>query len=122
MPRRPKYPSEVSIKIPKDITVLYETPVLELLLTEKEAEMAERIIRHIKANERLWPDEWKMIASSKSPREIRLYYRTLRKLVSLGLIGRGKEGSLILSSELSRKLTVMIEKVNALVGKSSDLI
>ncbi len=122
MPRRPKYPSEVSIKIPKDITVLYETPVLELLLTEKEAEMAERIIQHIKTNERLWPDEWKMIVSSKSPREIRLYYRTLRKLVSLGLIGRGKEGSLILSSELSRKLTVMIEKVNALVGKSSDLI
>lgn len=122
MPRRPKYPSEVSIKIPKDITVLYETPVLELLLTEKEAEMAERIIQHIKANERLWPDEWKVIVSSKSPREIRLYYRTLRKLVSLGLIGRGKEGSLILSSELSRKLTVMIEKVNALVGKSSDLI
>jgi hypothetical protein len=116
MPRRPKYPSEVSVRIPKDITVLYETPILQLLLTEKEAEMAERIINYIKTNQRLWPDEWKIIVSPQSPKEIRLYYRTLRKLVSLGLIGRGKEGSFILSGELTRKLTVMIEKINALTG------
>jgi len=116
MPRRPKYPSEVKVTIPKEITVLYETPILEILLTKNEAEMAERIINHIKTNGRLWPDEWKVIIPTKSSRDIQLYYRTLKKLVSLGLIGRGKEGSFILSGELSRKLTVMIEKVNALTG------
>jgi len=41
MGRRPKYPDEVSMKIPKDITDLYETPVLKVLFTEREAEMAE---------------------------------------------------------------------------------
>jgi len=115
MPRRPKYPSEVKIKIPREITELYETPVLDLLLEEKEAKMAERIIKHIKENGRLWPDEWKMLTNNSA--EVQAYYRALKKLISLGLIGRGKEGSFVLSNEFSRKLTVLIEKVNALVEK-----
>lgn len=116
MPRRPKYPDYVNVKIPRDITELYETPVLEILLTEKEAEIAERIISHIKENGRLWPDEWREIVNPKEYAEVKNYYRTLRKLVSLGLIGRGKEGSFILSNELARKLTVLIDKVNVLAG------
>jgi len=117
MPRRPKYPDEVAIRIPKDITELYEKPVLELLLTQKEAEIAERIIKHIKENGRLWPDEWKIIVNPHDYAEVKNYYRTLRKLFSLGLIARGKEGSFILSNELSRKLLVLIDKVNALTGQ-----
>lgn len=117
MPRRPKYPDEVSIRIPKRMAELYETPVLKLLLTEKEAEMAERIIQHIKENGRLWPDEWKLIVDPNSSAQVRTYYRTFRKLVSLGIIARGKEGSFILSDELSRKLTALIEKLNALLEK-----
>ena len=120
MPRRPKYPSEVSIRIPKEITVLYETPVLRVLLTEKEAEIAERIIAHIKAQGRMWPDEWKLIVDPHDYAAVKTYYRTLRKLVSLGIIARGKEGSFIFSDELYRKLTVLIEKVNALTGGVKD--
>jgi len=52
--------------------------------------------------------------------EIKAYYRTVKKMISLGLVSRGKGGSLILSNELSRKLTVLIEKINALIGKKSD--
>jgi len=117
MPRRAKYPEEVSIRIPKDITDLYETPVLKVLFTEREAEMAEKIIQHIKEGGRLWPDEWKEIVDPHNYGEIKAYYRTLRKMVSLGLLSRGKEGSFIFSNELSRKLTVLIEKINALIGK-----
>jgi len=117
MGRRPKYPDEVSMKIPKDITDLYETPVLKVLFTEREAEMAEKIIQHIKEQGRLWPDEWKEIVDPRNYGEVKAYYRTLRKMVSLGLLSRGKEGSFILSNELNRKLTVLIEKVNALIGE-----
>jgi len=117
MPRRPKYPEEVSIRIPKDITDLYETPVLRVLFTEREAEMAEKIIQHIKEHKRLWPDEWKLLVDPHNYGEVKAYYRTLHKMVSLGLIGRGKESSYVLRDELSRKLTVLIEKINALIGK-----
>ena len=117
IPRRPKYPDEVPIRIPRHITDLYETPVLQIILPHQEAKMAERIIAYIKENGRLWPDEWRFIVQPGNWAEIRLYYRTLKKLVSLGLLGRGKEGSLILSDEFSRKLTVLIEKVNALVER-----
>jgi len=44
---------EVSIKIPKDITDLYEKPVLKVLFTKREAEMAERIIKHVRERSRL---------------------------------------------------------------------
>jgi len=116
MGRRPKYPHEVSIQIPREMTELYETPVLKLLLAEKEAEMAQKIIDHIKKNGRLWPDEWKIIAGDEY-NDIKTYYRAMKKMVSLGLLSRGDEGSWILSDKLSRKLTVLIEKVNALVEK-----
>jgi len=116
MPRRPKYPSEVTIRIPKEITDVYETPVLKILLTDIEADIAERIIAHIKKNGRLWPDEWKIIVDPNNAAEVKNYYRTLRKMISLGILGRGKEGSFIFSDEFSRKLTVLIEKVNALTG------
>lgn len=116
MPRRPKYPAEVKIRIPKDKVDIYETPVLELLLPPKEAEMAEKIINYIKKNGRLWPDEWKEVLEGEiTDANVKAYYRALKKLVSLGLIGRGKEGSFILSDELAMKLMILTEKVNALV-------
>jgi len=117
MPRRPKYPPEVRITIPREMTDLYETPVLELLFTEKEAEIAKRIIEYIKENGRLWPDEWRYIIDPRDAAAMKNYYRTLKKMVSLGLLGRGKDKSLILSNEFSRKLTVLLEKVNALTER-----
>lgn len=117
MPRRPKYPEEVKIKIPKDKVKLFETPLLELLLPPKEAEMAEKIINYIKKNERLWPDEWKEVLKDEiNDANVKAYYRALKKLVSLGIVGRGKEGSFILSNEFSMKLMVLMEKTNALLG------
>lgn len=117
MPRRAKVPDHVLIRIPRDILEIYETPILELLLTPLEAEIAERIIQHIKENGRLWPDEWKLFASTYAERKN--YYRTLKKLLALGLLARGKEGSFILSDELTRKFIVMAEKVQGLTGKTA---
>lgn len=116
MPRRTKIPSEVCVKIPRDIVELYESPVLEVLFTPIEAEIAEAIIKHIKDNGRLWPDEWRLFCPTGTSGERRNYYRTIRKMLALGLLKRGKDNSLILSDELSRKLTVLLEKVNALTG------
>ena len=116
MPRRTKIPSEVCVKIPRDIVELYESRVLEVLFTEIEAEIAERIIQHIKENGRLWPDEWKLFCPAGKSSEKRNYYRVLKKMLALGLLKRGKEGSFIFSDELSRKLLVLVEKLNAAIG------
>lgn len=115
MSKRAKYPKEVPIRIPKDITELYEKPVLEILLTKREAEFGEKIIKHIKKNGRLWPDEWKELTNPNNPADVKAYYNALRKLISLGLLTRGKENSIILSDEFIRKLTVLIDKVSALI-------
>ncbi|KUH34818.1 hypothetical protein APY94_00130 [Thermococcus celericrescens] len=119
MGRRAKLPDHVNIQIPKDIVELYEKPILEVLLTPKEAEIAEQIITHIKENGRLWPSDWVLFCPNKSPAEKKNYYRTLKKLLALGILGRGKEGSFILSDEFTRKLTVMLEKTLALIGKTA---
>lgn len=115
MPRRPKYPDYVKIKIPRDTVELYETNVLELLFSEQEARIARMILDFIKENGRMYPDEYKEFIETPSDRV--KYFRVIRKMVSLGLLKRGKDSSYILSDELALKLGALLEKVRAIVRK-----
>ena len=114
MPRRPKYPPYVNIKIPRDLVEVWETNLMDILFTEKEAEIAKRIINYIKENERIYPDEYKNIING-NVEKVR-YFRVLRKMVSLGLLKRGKDSSYILSEEFALKLGAMLEKWKAITG------
>ncbi|MFA4640921.1 hypothetical protein [Pyrococcus kukulkanii] len=113
MPRRPKYPPQVLIRIPKDVVNVYETPIFELIFSREEARVARMIVEFIKKNERLYPDEYKEFI--KTPADRARYFRVLRKMVSLGMLKRGKEGSYILSDEFAHKLGAMIEKWRAIL-------
>jgi len=112
MGRRRKIPGKVVVRIPSDKLELYETPILEILLPEEQRKEAEKIIRWIKENGRIYPEELKELWSTA--KEQRAQTRALNRLIALGLIGRGKEGSYIFSRELENKLMIMIEKLEAL--------
>ena len=113
MPRRPVYPDYVVVRIPKEIVDIYETPIFELLFSKEEAKMAKKIVEFIKTHERLYPDEYKEFV--KTPADKARYFRVLRKMVSLGMIKRGKESSSILSDEFAHKLGAMLEKWRAVL-------
>ncbi|AEH25106.1 hypothetical protein [Pyrococcus yayanosii] len=112
MPRRLKYPPYVVVRIPRDMVEVYETNILDLVFGEN-GDMARRIVDYIKKNERIYPDEYKEIIKDSSERM--RYYRTLRKMISLGMLKRGKDGSYILSDEFALKLGAMIEKWRAIL-------
>lgn len=117
MPRRKKIPERVCIELPAEIAELYETPVLEMLLShEAQRAAGEKVIKWIKKNGRLYPDELRELATSEA--EYKAMQRAISKLLGLGLLGRGMEGSYIFreTNTLEARLLVLIEKIKALKG------
>ena len=116
MPRKRKYPFQVKIKIPFEKFDIWERDIFDLLFEEKEAETARKIISWIQKNERLYPEDYRHVVGT-SPAEVKRYNRVMAKLVTLGLIGRGKEASYILNDEFAHKLNFLAEKWLAIYSK-----
>lgn len=115
MGRRRKIPETVSIRIPTEPAELYETPVLYLLLPKAQAQAGEKLIEWIKENGRIYPDEITELAQGDI-KERRRLDRALNKLIGLGLIGRGADGSYIFrkTNNLETRLIIIAEKIQHL--------
>ena len=112
MPRKRKYPEKVYIPIPYEITEIYETPLLEIVFPERTAEMAKKIIDHIKEFGFIDREDWKELCNNET--EHKLFNRTINKMVSLGMLKRAKGGEFKLSEEFGAKLGVLIQKWEAM--------
>ena len=91
MPRRRKYPKYVRIKIPFETLEVWEQDFFNILFEEKEAETARKIIFWLQNHDRIWSDEYKQIVGTNDA-EVKRYNRVMAKMITLGLIDRGKDG------------------------------
>lgn len=116
MPRRRKLPERVKIELPTELAELYETPILDMLLPPAQRRAGEKVIKWIKKNGRLYPDELSQLAENEA--EYKAAQRAISKLLALGLLGRGAEGSYIFreTGTLEARLLVLVEKIKALKG------
>ncbi|KUH33931.1 hypothetical protein APY94_04155 [Thermococcus celericrescens] len=116
MPRKRRLPDVVTLKLPT-----YEQPgdIFDVIFESEEArKMAEQIVEYIKKNKRMGWEEYRELFP---PEKHYLYFRVMKRMEALGLIGRGAYNTYILSKKFCDRLEYLSKLWLFKIGKAEEL-